>query len=52
MVPGIFCVRFEVFTAVTMKNGVFWVGTPGGCDEITSRESQRTLVASCSLCCS
>jgi hypothetical protein len=21
-------VRFEVFTAVTMKNGVFWVVTP------------------------
>jgi hypothetical protein len=25
-----FCVRFEVFTAVTMKNGVFWVVTPCG----------------------
>jgi hypothetical protein len=23
-------VRFEVFTAVTMKNGVFWVVTPCG----------------------
>jgi hypothetical protein len=23
-------VRFEVFTVVTMKNGVFWVVTPGG----------------------
>jgi hypothetical protein len=23
-------VRFEVFTAVTMKNGVFWVVTPRG----------------------
>jgi hypothetical protein len=23
-------VRFEVFTAVTMKNGVFWVLTPCG----------------------
>jgi hypothetical protein len=23
-------VRFEVFTAVTMKNGVFWVATPCG----------------------
>jgi hypothetical protein len=22
------CVRFEVFTAVTMKNGVFWDVTP------------------------
>jgi hypothetical protein len=37
-----FNVRFEVFTAVTMKNGVFWVVT----------SSQRTSVASCSLCCS
>jgi hypothetical protein len=25
-----FLVRFEVFTAVTMKNGVFWVVTPCG----------------------
>jgi hypothetical protein len=25
-----FIVRFEVFTAVTMKNGVFWVVTPCG----------------------
>jgi hypothetical protein len=25
-----FVVRFEVFTAVTMKNGVFWVVTPCG----------------------
>jgi hypothetical protein len=25
-----FLVRFEVFTAVTMKNGVFWVFKPGG----------------------
>jgi hypothetical protein len=24
------CVRFEVFTAVTMKNGVFWDDTPCG----------------------
>jgi hypothetical protein len=24
------CVRFEVFTAVTMKNGVFWDVTPCG----------------------
>jgi hypothetical protein len=23
-------IRFEVFTAVTMKNGVFWVVTPCG----------------------
>jgi hypothetical protein len=26
----IFVVRFEVFTAVTMKNGVFWDVTPCG----------------------
>jgi hypothetical protein len=26
----IFLVRFEVFTAVTMKNGVFWDVTPCG----------------------
>jgi hypothetical protein len=24
------CVRFEVFTAVTLKNGVFWDVTPCG----------------------
>jgi hypothetical protein len=24
------CVRFEVFTAVAMKNGVFWDVTPWG----------------------
>jgi hypothetical protein len=24
------CVRFEVFTAVTMKNGAFWEVTPCG----------------------
>jgi hypothetical protein len=24
------CVRFEIFTAVTMKNGVFWDVTPCG----------------------
>jgi hypothetical protein len=26
----ILAVRFEVFTAVTMKNGIFWVVTPCG----------------------
>jgi hypothetical protein len=26
----VFCVRFQVFTAVTMKNGVFWDVTPCG----------------------
>jgi hypothetical protein len=25
-----FCIRFEVFTAVTMKNNVFWDVTPCG----------------------
>jgi hypothetical protein len=30
-------VRFEVFTAVTMKNGVFWVVTPcGSCKNHTA----------------
>jgi hypothetical protein len=38
-------VRFEVFTAVTMKVGVFW-------GVIVGISSQRTSVASCSLCCS
>jgi hypothetical protein len=28
----VYFIRFEVFTAVTMKNGVFWVVTP--CDTI------------------
>jgi hypothetical protein len=46
-------VRFEVFTAVTMKNGVFWVVTPcGSCKNRLGISSQRTSVASCSLCCS
>jgi hypothetical protein len=71
-------VRFEVFTAVTMKKGVFWDVPPCGscknrcfggtecllhqgdklqlatdvrCEEIPSISSQRTSVASCSLCC-
>jgi hypothetical protein len=26
----LYIVRFEVFTVVTMKNGVFWVVTPCG----------------------
>jgi hypothetical protein len=29
-VNGINLVRFEVFTALTMKNGVFWDVTPCG----------------------
>jgi hypothetical protein len=28
MVHNCYCVRFEVFEAVTMKNGVFWDVTP------------------------
>jgi hypothetical protein len=36
-------VLFEVFTAVTMKTR---------CEEILGISSQRTSVASCSLCCS
>jgi hypothetical protein len=56
-------VRFEVFTAVTMKKGVFWDVTPCGsckirrfggtavrCEDIPSISSQLTSVASCSLC--
>jgi hypothetical protein len=32
-------VKFEVFTAVTMKNGVFWVVTPcGSCKTDVSEE--------------
>jgi hypothetical protein len=27
---AVFLVRFEVFTAVTMKNGIFWDVTPCG----------------------
>jgi hypothetical protein len=38
--------------AVTMKKGVFWEVTPCGCEEILGISSQRTSVASCSLCCS
>jgi hypothetical protein len=33
-------VRFEVFTAVTMKNGVFWVATP--CDSCKNGRFGRT----------
>jgi hypothetical protein len=29
-------VRFEVFTAVTMKNGIFWVVTPCGSVPLSS----------------
>jgi hypothetical protein len=39
------CVKFEVFTAVTMKNGVFWDDTPcGSCIQephgVTSQKTQ------------
>jgi hypothetical protein len=37
-------VRFEVFTAVTMKNGVFWDLTPCG---VFLRSVRRLLVAAC-----
>jgi hypothetical protein len=58
-------VRFEVFTVVTMKNGVFWVVTPcGSCKNQHFGGTWRLLYqgekigelgttqASCSLCCS
>jgi hypothetical protein len=34
-------VRFEVFTAVTMKNGVFWVVTPCGSYNSHTAEQPR-----------
>jgi hypothetical protein len=44
-------VRFEVFTAVTMKNGVFWVVKPSGSFYISSlgfgSSLRRLLVAAC-----
>jgi hypothetical protein len=62
-----YIVRFEAFTAVTMKNGVLWVVTPcGSCknrrfggtwrllhqiSRVKGISSQRTSVASCILCC-
>jgi hypothetical protein len=40
-------VRFEVFTAVTMKNGVFWDVMPcGSCKNRLGISSQRASVAS------
>jgi hypothetical protein len=37
-------VRFEVFTAVTMKNGVFWDVTPcSSCKNRRFRGTQRLL---------
>jgi hypothetical protein len=40
-------VRFEVFTAVTMKNGVFWDVTPSGSckNQVFLRSVRRLLVA-------
>jgi hypothetical protein len=41
---GVSFVRFEVFTAVTMKNGVFWVVTPcGSCKNRRFRGTWRLL---------
>jgi hypothetical protein len=40
-------VRFEVFTAVTMKNGVFSVVTPCGSCKIFLRSVRRLLVEAC-----
>jgi hypothetical protein len=42
-----FCVRFEVFTAVTMKNGVFWDVTPRG--SCKNRRSMRRLIITASV---
>jgi hypothetical protein len=38
-------VRFEIFTAVTMKNCVFWDVTPCGTDVSNARSVRRLLVA-------
>jgi hypothetical protein len=41
-------IRFEVFTAVTMKNGVFWdVTLCGSCTLRRNRSVRRLLVAAC-----
>jgi hypothetical protein len=38
-------VRFEVFTAVNMKNGVFWVVTPcGSCKNHVSEEPGASFI--------
>jgi hypothetical protein len=38
-------VRFEVFTAVTMKNGVFWDVTPcGSCENLLTRATRRNIL--------
>jgi hypothetical protein len=36
------CIRFEVFTAVTMKNSVFWDVTP--CGSCKNRRSSETSI--------
>jgi hypothetical protein len=41
---GLNYVRFEVFTAVTMKNGVFWDVTPCGSCIVFLRSVRRLLV--------
>jgi hypothetical protein len=40
---GNFCVRFEVFTAVTMKNVVFWDVTPS--DSCYIRVSEERIAS-------
>jgi hypothetical protein len=40
-------VRFEVFTAVTMKNGIFWVVMP--CGYCKNRRSMRRLLVTASF---
>jgi hypothetical protein len=38
-------VRFEVFTAVTMKNGVFWDVTPRGSEtSVLTRATRRNIL--------
>jgi hypothetical protein len=41
--PAVFYVRFEVFTAVTMKNGVFWNVTPCGSKKAQVPPKRRFL---------
>jgi hypothetical protein len=44
----LYYVRFEAFTSVTMKNGVFWDVTPcGSCHLVFLRSVRRLLVAAC-----
>jgi hypothetical protein len=39
---NVMVVRFEVFSAVTMKNGVFWDVTP--CGSVTSQKTPFFIV--------